>query len=302
MKIKLFLAALAVALSASIANAAVEPAVQASSFLEISKFLITKSGGGAVAVPGDLIVASVSNSSVASADMNGVVDLNVDVASVDVISAYSNGVATASGTAEGGLLGALPGLAAPFALADVEASGGNVLTAPGATVSSLSAAAAPNVPFVVDNGVSSTSSTLQTLVIRVGTALDLKFSFDALLDITLDNLPAPPGSLSASASFGVTLLGTGITVGGSATNVFSFAPAVLNTGLISSNAVGTFDNDFIGSFVSPVISLAPGTYSFQITQGTTASVGPIVPEPMSVAVWGVLAVVAGLGYAGYSRR
>ena len=304
------LVAVAAMVFASTANAAIEPAVQAQSYLQISNFKVTKVGGADLVVgadvtdpAADIVVSSVAENSTARANVNGVIDVN-PAGVIDVNSAYVQGATITSGTGNNtgstlaGFNAFLGGLSAPVSFSDVISGGSSILTSPGASVTSMSATAVSNVPSVVDTGSASTSTTSSSVFFTATKDLLVEFNFNALLDILLDNLPAPPGALAASASFRVTVAGTGSNNGTTESLTFVFNPTELNTGSVTNFLTGNVTRTFSGSFGSGPIQLyKDGTYSLTLTQGTTASVSPVVPEPATMVVWGVLFAGAALGYA-----
>jgi len=298
-------------------SVAAEAAIEASSYLNINSYVVTNVATGlpvtAAAAPGpgvDVVVTGTSQSSVTTAQLNlGPTDINFS-ATVDALVASSDGTAVPPlGPAFENMFGPGPALALgtrpltgpalPYARADTNGFGTIATLLPGPVTTGATAQTISDVLIpgpLVDTGLSSATITSSTVFLRVISPLTVTLDFLGYLDLTLDYTSPPPTglALSASASFETLIVGTGITVGGSTSGSFSFAPAALNTGLVTNSTPGSIVGGHPGgpntAYSSPLITLAPGTYSVTLTQGTTASISQVIPEPGAMFTWALLMV------------
>lgn len=204
-----------------------------------------------------------------------------------------------------------PPAAVPFARGDTTGAGAIIAGLGFSTPASASAVSEAQLPTGVgpfDIG-AATSSVTSTAAFNISVAGSLSALFDLDMSrfLVADLTPGPPG-ISASA---VTSFNIAITPAGSTTPIFSWSP---NGGTGGITGGIEFDDDFnantgtsgfpntissisnaSGNFNAGV-TLGPGNYSVTIQTRTQADVtrAEIVPEPVSVATWTVL---AGMGAA-----
>jgi hypothetical protein len=290
---------------------AAHAAIEAGSYLAISDFVITNVATGdpaTVGLGGDitsLIIASETAS--ARAEMNGLVEFNPTVGSLDAPVAFSDGTSTVDPGIENTFSPRPLGITLPYARGDTAGSGsavspvgGPVTT--GASLDSIADVVIPNTAVISNLGTAAATA-LQTIVtIIVPSTVTLSLDFDYLLDQTLDYSLPPSGLLLRSeASFAAQVIGAGITVGGAPVAVFTYSPSELNTSIARSAPGVTNPGDgTAGSLSSPDITLAPGVYTLSITQSNFAEI-TIVPEMTSMLTWTVI-VLCGGSLAGIRRR
>ena len=284
-----------------------QASVQGSSFTEISNFIIKNTVTGlpvTAGVGGQISTAAPSNSATTIADLVGVgSDSHNNLAGLDALQAW-----VATGAAVQPAENTFPAGAPPisllsvpvYAIADTEPGPGAAVTflpgpvTTGAMVDTLA-------QLRIDSsdpaqlGSSAGTATSATTFLTVTTPITLVLDFDAFVGLELDQTAAPPPTgitVSGSASFSTTLTGSGvITVGGVVSPSASFAPAALNTGILSNSTPGTATTYYVGTqavpmhFTSPVIGLGAGTYTFAVTQGNAVTIDSTVPEPATLLIW-----------------
>jgi hypothetical protein len=314
---RLFLATLALLAMCGASQAS----ITANAYLSITNLKVIDVSSGLPVVAGfgqQVLVTPGGSTSITTAELDGfgsTFDLNL--AGLDAAVSYvgngaapsNNDIFTVLPTTMGNPAGlAVTGPAEHYALADtVPGTGSAVSTtttpaagASGGTFAELSldetVAPALGMAATTATGVSSVSR----LDIATGNSpITVRIDFDALSQIFLDYLNAPPPDgllLKGSTSFSISITGSGTNAAGTSISLSeSYVPFQINTGDIVNSLAGTQQSyTFSGPLSSQSVTLERnGNYTFTISQGSSAAVD-VVPEPASMIAWSVLGACVAL--------
>ncbi|QDV75132.1 hypothetical protein [Botrimarina mediterranea] len=272
---------LAAAVACSLISGTTLAAIEATSKLSISGFTVNASNPGAITPLG-------------GPNESWIFDVEMDTVTPGLVTTFGttlDGTISSFGTLVAD--NAFPShgtVGTPYIFADSDGSG-TILSPGGASVTTMASIGADDtLPLA---GATSSFEQLQVQSIRVTAPITLTFSFDALLEMDVTNTGIIPFVASASSGYSITINGTSTT--GTPFNYGSAADGTLGIGALNDNLISIISpgSSISGpqvnqTFTSETISLNPGTYQFQITQTSFASLAQ-VPEPTTFAVWGLLA-------------
>lgn len=293
---------------------AAQASIEAGSYLGISNFVVTNTATGlpaTVGVGGDISIALVTLTTASTdAVINGLPTSNFTLASLDAPASYSDGTTTVTPAGVENVFSPrpLPAGGPLYARGDTNAGAGSALSpaggpvTTGASVDTIADVFVPNTATISNLGNSSATALQSVFILTITTPLTLTLDFDYLIDQTLDYTLPPSGlKLTSDSAFAASLIGVGVSVGGVTTGLFTYEPGELNTSYVRTSPGVTNPGDgTIGSLTSPEVTLAPGIYTFSITQGNSASISA-VPEAASVVTWALM-TATGAAFVAVRRR